>query len=209
MNLPPKNNFAKVALITFGATFFYWAFGAYLIHLLPYQHGFQPASEVYARSVLFFVGLVALSHLYTMIAFIRAKWNKKEMHPIIAIGPAISLTLMIIWNIKPYIPTFLPSGSYLRPFNSELWIADDSTIAREGITVRQKMLGDVVDNILPGKSRNEILRLLGLSSDDSLQPTLRFYLGPARGVFFREVEWLKVYLDHSGHFTNYEVFRED
>jgi hypothetical protein len=209
MNLPPKNNFAKVALITFGATLFYWSFGVYLIHLLPYQHGFQPASEVYAKSGLFFFGLVALSNLYTVIAFIRAKWSRKEMHPIIAIGPAISLTLMIIWNIKPYIPSFLPTGSHLQSFNSELWIADDSTIAREGITVRQKMLGDVTENILPGKSRNKIIRLLGLSSDDSLQPTLRFYLGPARGAFFGEVEWLNVYLDHSGHFKNYEVFRED
>lgn len=131
------------------------------------------------------------------------------MPPNIAIGPAISLTLIFIWSMKPYIPSFLPSGSHLQPFNSELWIADDSTIAREGITNRQKMLGDVVKNILPGKSRNEIIRLLGLSSDDSLQPTLRFYLGPARGAFFGEVEWLKVYLDHSGYFKNYEVFRED
>jgi hypothetical protein len=72
------------------------------------------------------------------------------------------------------------------------------------------MLGDVVENILPGKSRNEIIRLLGLSSDDSNQSTLLFYLGPARGDFFGvEVEWLEVYLDLSGNFEKYEVFRED
>jgi hypothetical protein len=75
----------------------------------------------------------------------------------------------------------------------------------DGITNRQKMLGDVVENILPGKSRKEIIRLLGLSSDDSDQPTLLFYLGPARGDSSGvEVEHLRVYLDHSGKFEKCE-----
>ena len=82
--------------------------------------------------------------------------------------------------------------------------------SKGGITERQKMLGDVVENILPGKTRNEIIVLLGLSSDDSYQPTLLYFLGPARADFFGvEVEWLIIHLDSSGHYEKYVVFRED
>jgi len=132
------------------------------------------------------------------------------MHPVLAIGPAISLFIIIAWNIKSHMPSILPSGSHLQPFNSESWIADDSIIAREGITARQKMLGDVVKNILPGKSRNEIIRLLGLSSDDSNQKTLNYYLGPLRGDSLElHVEFLKIHFDPSGHYKNYSVISDD
>lgn len=132
------------------------------------------------------------------------------MHPIIAIGPAVSLTIIIIWNIKPYMPSFLPSGSHLQSFNTELWVADDSIVVNEGITTRQKMLGDVVENILPGKSRNEIIRQLGLSSDDSNQPTLNYYLGPLRGDFSEmHIEFLKVHFDPSGHYEKYSIISDD
>ena len=210
MNLLPKNKFVKVALITFGATLLYWAFGVYLIHLLPYQHGFKAVSEVYTTSILLFFALAALSNLYSLIAFIWAKWRRKKMHPLIAIGPAVSLTIIIIWNIKPYMPSFLPSGSHLQSFNTELWIADDSTLVKEDITARQKMLGDVVENILPGKSRSEIIRLLGLSSDDSNQPTLNYYLGPARGDFSEiHIEFLKIHFSASDRYEEYSIISDD
>ena len=132
------------------------------------------------------------------------------MHPIIIIGPVISLTILVLFAMKPYVPKLLPSGSHLQTFDSELWIADDSTVVREGITDRQKMLGDVVENILPEKSRNEIIRLLGLSSDDSNQPTLRFYLGPARGDFSgMHIEFLKIHFDPSSYYEKYSVILDD
>ena len=110
------------------------------------------------------------------------------MRPIVVVGPAISFTILVGYAVASYIQV-LPNGSHLQAFDSEIWIANDySILDREEITNRQKMLGDVVENILPGKSRNEIIKLLGLSSDDSLQPTLLFYLGPARGAFFGQVE---------------------
>ena len=210
MNLLPKNKFTQIALLTFGATSLYWVSGTYLIHLLPYQNGFKTASEIYASSTLFFLVLVILSNLYSLIAFIWSKWKRNELHPMIAIGPAVSLTIIIIWSLKPYMPSFLPSGSYQQPFNTELWIADDSTVVNENITVRQKMVGDVVENILPGKSRNEVIRLLGLSSDDSHQPTLNYYLGPLRGDFSEmHIEILKIHFNSSGHYEKYAIITDD
>ena len=107
-------------------------------------------------------------------------------------------------------PEFLPSGSHLRTFDSEVWISDQSMLAKEGITERQKMLGDAVENILPGKSRNEIIRLLGLSSDDSNQATLNYYLGPLRGDFLEiHIEFLKIHFDPSGHYEKYSIISND
>ena len=210
MNLLLKNKFVKVALITFGATLLYWAFGFYLLHLLPYQYWFKAVSAVYAPSILFFFGLVAISNLYSVITFIRAKWKKKEMSPMIIMGPVISLTILIVFALKPHMPKLLPNGSHLQSFDSDLWLADDSTVVREGITVRQKMLGDVVEHILPGKSRNEIIRVLGLSSDDSNQPTLNYYLGPAREDFLGiHISFLKIHFDPLDHYEKYSVVLDD
>lgn len=208
MNLPPNSKYFKVSLITFGVTSLYLAFG-FFRSLWPYQNWFKPVSTTYALSLFLFIAVIIISSLYSLINWFLSKRRNKDLNPAIAIGPVISFTILIGLLCAPYMPKFLPSGSHLKPFNSELWIADDSTIMREGINDRQKMLGDVVENILPGKSRNEIIRHLGLSSDDSLQPTLRFYLGPARGHFWVLEEWLEVYLDSSGHFAKYEIFWDD
>lgn len=208
MNLLLNNKYFRVSLITFGMTTLYWAFG-FFRSLWPYQDWFKPVVTTYSLSLFLFFALIIISHLYSLIAWVLAKKRNKALNPAAVIGPTISSTLLIIFLCQPYMPRFLPNGSHLQPFDSELWIADDSTVVREGITDRQKMLGDVVENILPGKSRNEIIRLLGLSSDDSHQPTLLFYLGPARGDFSGiEVERLKVHLDPSGNFEKYEFLWE-
>ena len=206
MNLPLNNKYFRVSLITFGITALYLAFG-FFESLRPYQSWFQPVSMAYAVSFLLFPALIIALGLYSFVAWILAKWRNKDLNSAVVIGPTISLTILILFLCAPYMPKFLPNGSHLQPFDSDLWIADDSIVVRDGITNRQKMLGDVIENVLPGKSRNEIIRLLGLSSDDSNQPTLRFYLGPARRDFMGvQAEWLKVYLDPSGHFAKYEVY---
>lgn len=207
MNLLPKNKYFRISLITFGVTSLYLAFGFYKT-LWPYQSWFQPVSMAYALSLfLIFPALVIIFGLYSLVAWTMAKWKDKGLSSAVVIGPTISVTILILYVCSPYLPEFLPNGSHSQSFDSDSWIADDSILVRDGITNRQKMLGDAVGNILPGKSRNEIIRLLGLSSDDSNQPTLVFYLGPARRDFMGvQAEWLKVYLDPSGHFAKYEFY---
>ena len=205
MNLLLNSKNFRVSLITFGATTLYLAFGFFKT-LWPYQNWFQPVSMAYTLSLyLLFPALIIIFGSYSLIAWIISKKKNKNLKPAVVIGPTISLTILLLYLCSPFMPQFLPNGSHLQLFNSELWIADDSIIVNDGITNRQKMLGDVVENVLPGKSRNEIIRLLGLSSDDSNQPTLLFYLGPARGDSSGiEVEQLRVYLDHSGNFEKYD-----
>jgi hypothetical protein len=204
MSLPLNSKYFRVSLITFGATTLFLAFGFFKA-LWPYQSWFQPVSIVYQISLIVFSVLIVICNLYSLIAWVLSKRRNKSLNSAVAIGPTISVTILFLYVCSPYMPQFLPNGSHLQAFNSELWIADDSIIVNDGITVRQKMLGDVVENVLPGKSRNEIIRLLGLSSDDSYQSTLLFYLGPARGDSSGiEVEHLRVYLDHSKKYEKYE-----
>ena len=169
----------------------------------------------YRLSFVLFPILIIIFNLYSLIAWILAKWRNKDLSYAVVIGPTISVTILILYVCSPYMPKFLPNGSHSQPFDTDSWIAEDSILVRDGITNRQKMLGDVIDNALPGRSRNEIIRLLGLPSDDSNhsalndsnQPTLVFYLGPARRDFMGvQAEYLRVYLDPSGHFTKYEVY---
>ena len=216
MNPLPKNKFLKVAWITSGLTTLFLAFGFYET-LWPYQSWFQPVSKVYALSLsLLFPALIIIFGSYSLIAWIIAKRKNKDLSSPVVIGPTISVTILFLYVCSPFMPTFLPNGSHSQPFDSDLWIADDSILVRDGITNRQKMLGDVIDNILPGRSKNEIIKLLGLFSDssnhsapnNSNQPTLIFYLGPARrDTMGIQAEWLKVYLDPSGHFAKYEVYK--
>lgn len=210
MNLLPKNKFVKIALITFGVTTLLLACSRELIHFLPYHNGFQAAAELSETIFIYFTLFVLLSNLYSVIYFPVAKWKRKRIHPTVIIGPSILMSIIILGLLIPFMPTVLPSGSHLRAFDSEIWISDASTIVKDGITERQKMLGDVVENILPGKPRNEIIRLLGLSSDDSLQPTLLFYLGPVRGDNLRiHSEFLKIHFVPSGHYKKYAVISDD
>ena len=209
MNRLIKNRYVQVCLVTFVITTLYLSFG-FFRSLWPYQNWFKAVSTTYALSLLFFIALIATSNLYSLVALIWAKVKKKKINPLVAIGPTISFTILVGFAVAPFMPKFLPSGSHMLPFDSEVWIGDHSTESNDGITERQKMLGDVVENILPGKTRNDIIRLLGLSSDDSHQPALLYYLGPARGDFIGvEVEWLNIYFDPTGHYEKYVVFRED
>ena len=216
MSLLLKNKFLRLSLITCGVTTLYLAFGFYET-LWPYQSWFRPISEAYFLTLfLLFPAFIITFGVYSLILWFRAKKRNKSLNPAVVIGPTLSVTVLFLYLCAPFMPKFLPNGSHSKPFNSDLWIADDSILVRDGITDRQKMLGDVVDKVLPGKTKNEIIRHLGLFSDgsnhhvfdDINQPALVFYLGPARRDFKGvKAEWLKVYLDPAGHFVKYEHYQ--
>lgn len=60
----------------------------------------------------------------------------------------------------------LPSGSHLQRFDSAQGKHETASESTGGdISVRQKMLGDVVKNVLPGRNRRELETALGPSLD--------------------------------------------
>jgi len=71
------------------------------------------------------------------------------------------------------------------------------------------MLGDVVETVLPGRSRQEIEQLLGPSLDwpayKNTGRDLTYLLGPQRRVLSLKYEWLLIWLDRNGRFRRFEV----
>lgn len=106
----------------------------------------------------------------------------------------------------------LPTGSYTRKFDRGSWAASPPYVPGD-ITPRQKMLGDVVENLLPGKSRSEIEALLGRSEVTSYfcetGRDLIYMTGPERDTPFSiDSEWLLIWLDENGRFRRYAIYRD-
>lgn len=108
----------------------------------------------------------------------------------------------------------LPSGSDIRTFDSLIW-RDKSSVQSDdnSISEREKMLKDLVENVLPGKTKNEIENLLGKSLETSyfksIDKDLIYYLGPQRDNFMNiDSEWLLIWLDASGKFKEYRVVND-
>jgi hypothetical protein len=108
----------------------------------------------------------------------------------------------------------LPSGSHLQRFDSAQWKAEAASEPTGGdISVRQKMLGDVVNNVLPGRDRRELEQMLGPTLDTpyfaSTGRDLIYSLGRERDSMFGvDSEWLLIWLDGSGRFERYEVWTD-
>jgi hypothetical protein len=105
----------------------------------------------------------------------------------------------------------LPTGSQLLAFNRSVWLNPASSEFVDGdITQRQKMLADVVKNLSPGRSCDEIENILGPSLEtpyfQSTRRDLIYVLGPERDSYMRiDSEWLLVWCDPSGKFERYEI----
>jgi len=105
----------------------------------------------------------------------------------------------------------LPLGSWLRKFDSMAWRRPESSAWVEGdIALRQKMLGDLVERVLPGRNRAEIESILGPSSHAEYSPyvgiDLVYPLGAQRNSMAPiDGEWLLIWLDPNGRFERYDL----
>ena len=113
----------------------------------------------------------------------------------------------------------LPLGSEDMKFDPLLW-ADEESIApaehESGIlvSVRERMLGDLVRNVLPGSSKKEIEAKLGASLKTnyfaSVDKDLIYYLGPEREGYFGNIdsEWLLIWVRADGVFEKYAIYND-
>jgi hypothetical protein len=104
-------------------------------------------------------------------------------------------------------------GSYLRDFDSSEWLRPGAFLSpRIGITPRQKMLGAVVEKVLPGRTRSEIEAALGPSEATpyfkSMGYDLVYVTGPERGLMSIDYEWLLIWLDKTGHFDHFKLVKD-
>ena len=105
----------------------------------------------------------------------------------------------------------LPDGSHEKLFDEGLWKSPKGLEADAArITPRQKMLGDLVDKHVVGKSRREIVTMLGEPSTkmdpDGAGSALSYPTGIERGSYMRiDYEWLLIYFDSSGEANKYKI----
>jgi len=98
------------------------------------------------------------------------------------------------------------------PFNSELWKSPKSyEYKKEDITDRQKMLEDVL-KIIKGKTKTEIINILGNGSETeyfkSEGSDLVYVLGPERSFVGIDYEWLLLWFDANGKLKKYEIITD-
>ena len=94
-------------------------------------------------------------------------------------------------------------------FNSEIWRNPNSArYVSYDFTPRQRMLDDVIENVLPGSTQSEIEALLGESTNTGYfslsERNLIYVLGAERGLGV-DSEWLLIWFDESGKFERYEI----
>ena len=131
---------------------------------------------------------------------------------------SLGVTLLVLLGCSK-VESDLPFGSMDSKFDSSLWLDEKSSspIKHESgmlISERERMLGDLVLNILPNSSGGEIIKLLGPSLETnyfkSVDKDLIYYMGPERDSYFGGVdsEWLLIWLDEKGNFEKYALFKD-
>jgi hypothetical protein len=133
-------------------------------------------------------------------------------HRAMLIASAAGLLLFaVVYALSGGIRGPLPAGSHLLKFDSVRWRQAASSESPHGdISVRQKMLGDVVSHVLPGHGRQELEQLLGPSLDTAYFADsgrdLIYLLGRERGSLFAiDSEWLLIWLDERGRVKGYQI----
>jgi len=173
---------------------------------------------LYSLSVF---GLLVLLFAALLFACAMLLWERIRLGRVsdslrqASIGLVISFvsTILVLCAAK-LIERGLPTGSWLATFDSIAWCNPDAArYVKNDITIRQKMLGDVVSHVLPGHSRAQIEVRLGPSLDTAYfrqsGRDMIYALGPERdSIFVADDEWLLIWLDHDGRFERYAIYND-
>lgn len=194
---------------------------AYFIPLLVPEWfpsvGSTSAYAFYVLSIAVVIAIMLLAIPAGLIAVLLAWWQKVQLKGrlrALVVFPYVCLLLFAsVVGLLRLITGDLPSGSRVMTFDGATWKDEESaSYVRGDITPRQKMLADIVENVLPGKTRVEIEAELGPSMDtryfESKGRDLIYITGPERGPFGIDSEWLLIWLDESGRFARYDIAQD-
>lgn len=165
---------------------------------------------LYALFIALIMFILLLTGLFSVVVVVIKKFKKKKpgaFEVSILSACVTGAALVLIFNL---IPKALPTGSELIKFDTAVWKQEMATKYDGNPTLRQKMLKDLVDNLLPGEYGKGIESLLGPSSKTehfkSKKMDLIYYTGSQRDrVDDIDSEWLLIWLDSKGKFRKYEV----
>jgi hypothetical protein len=130
---------------------------------------------------------------------------------VLKIGAIGSLIFFLYFASDQVLCDGLPAGSRLRKFESSVWQDSRSTqYISDDYTPRQKMLRDVVRNVLPSRTRTEIEKQLGPGKPNGFfqerSYDMIYQTGPQRDSLFAiDSEWLLIWLNNEGRFQRSEI----
>lgn len=136
----------------------------------------------------------------------RRRLQSKSKHIVFTQISGIGFLLFVVFMAIAYKTHFLYNH---QKFNSEIWKDTDSArYVSYDLSPRQRMLDDVVENILPGSTKDKIEKLFGESTNtghySSSERDLIYVLGAERGLGV-DSEWLHIWFDNSGNFERYDI----
>lgn len=157
---------------------------------------FYLASPLFA--IIIIVGSIT-SVFYLVMFFIK----KRNISHTIRFSCYLFLLSFLVFPTTFLFPKPLPTGSFELSFSENIWKNNEFA----EITNRQKMLGDLINNILPGKNENEIIQLLGKPYyRDNKNYIIGYELGAERDIFLRlDSEWLEISFDENGNYRKSSV----
>jgi hypothetical protein len=190
-------------------------FGLFLVpHAIPGLGG-TGLSFAYALSLPIVVLLLLVVGVWGGVGLLRARVRGRPLRPrhraYVLVGCVALASFTLTLGLARALPRPLPTRSHLQRFDRAAWQDPRSAHYVPGdVTPRQKMLADVVKSILPGRTRAEIEKTLGLSLETpyfkSTGRDLIYVLGPQRDSYFTiDSEWLLVWLDKDGRFKRYAI----
>lgn len=165
--------------------------------------------------VVVFIGLV-VAMMVSAIAWARSRRNHaagSHRNWLISQGCAILLALGMVGLNYAY-ARGLPAGSCALRFEPEIWREMNSSRSNgDDISVRQKMLGDMIDQVRKVGRKEDAIRLLGPSEDegyfDSAGEDLIYRMGMERESLFPiDSEWLLIWFDERGELSRYEIWTD-
>jgi hypothetical protein len=190
--------------------------GIFVIHLvlmknLPYTEFFNRILEVSGIVIVLIVFFGLVGTLVSPVGMAICKFKGKSFPAWVFIGPTLLFATFIFLFTKQLMGSpSLPRGSHQEEFDSKVWSSKTSTKLKNKITDREKMLGSIVEDRLPGKTRIEIQALLGSSERGAkfanLKPDFIYSLGPKSNSFIPlDSEWLLIWLDPQGNYKSYKI----
>lgn len=174
------------------------------------------AYTIYLVSVPLVLVVLGAVWLWSVVPVVRAGVGRRSppvaarRRLLVATLGLAAIGLMI--GVRGRLTRGLPPGSFALPFDATAWQAPDASELVVGDdTPRQKMVGDVIERVLPGKQRHEVEALLGSSDGEYFTESgrdLLYRLGMQRDVVSLDSEWLLIWLDEAGRFERAAVWTD-
>jgi hypothetical protein len=133
-----------------------------------------------------------------------------KLKPLVRIGLilACGFALYVAVALSPFVGAMWSDYSQRIPFEKETWIAAGVTHAEP---YRTRMVDDLLDRTdFRGMTREQVVAVIGEPSDTEYFSDwdMVYYLGPERGLFSVDSEWLTLRLDAQGKVSEVAVLRD-